>query len=215
VPAPSAHIFRKEADSIRKDVKIFYVSEQRRNSVPVFTELQLHSEDSPLELEFSKELSMPIKGFVDRVDEIAPHQYKIYDYKTGNPRKYKQNECFSGGTQLQLSLYGLAVEQWMKDSGFDAKAQVAASSYYFPTERGMGDEVSRPQNRREDLTSLLQNMLNAMKEGLYPPTVDPKGCTWCDYRSVCGSHSEQFAEKRNAPGNVERLKSILEVNRFA
>ncbi|WP_207953341.1 PD-(D/E)XK nuclease family protein [Paenibacillus agricola] len=215
VPAPSTHIFHKEAESIRKDVKIFYASEQRRASIPVFTELQLHRDDAPLQVEFSGELSMPIRGFVDRVDRIAPHQYKIYDYKTGNPRKYKQNECFSGGTQLQLSLYGLAVEQWMKETGFDPEAQVVASAYYFPTERGMGEEVSRPQNHREDLASLLQSMLEAMRTGLYPPTIDPKGCTWCDYRSVCDSHSEQFVEKRSAPRNVDRLGRILEVNRFA
>jgi hypothetical protein len=103
----------------------------------------------------------------------------------------------------------------MKETGFDPEAQVVASAYYFPSERGMGEEVSRPQNRREDLASLLQTMLEAMKKGLYPPTVDPKGCTWCDYRTVCDSHSEQFVVKRTAPGNVDRLGPILEVNRFA
>ncbi|WP_262687667.1 PD-(D/E)XK nuclease family protein [Paenibacillus baimaensis] len=214
VPAPSMHILHKEAESIRKDVNIFYLSEQRRTSIPVFTELQLHREGKPLVLEFSNELSIPIKGFVDRVDRVAPHHYKIYDYKTGNPRKYKQNECFSRGTQLQLPLYGLAVEQWMKETGFDPEAQIVASAYYFPTERGMGEEVSRPQNRREDLESLLYNMMESMRTGLYPPAIDPIGCTWCDYNSVCGSHSEQFLDKRSAPGNADRLERILEVNRF-
>jgi RecB family exonuclease len=215
VPVPSAHVFRKEAESIRKDVNIFYASERHRPSVPVMTELKLHGEEAPFRLELSEELSIPIKGFVDRVDEIAPHRYKIYDYKTGNPRNYRQNECFSGGTQLQLALYGMAVEQWMKETGFDPEAQVVESSYFFPTERGMGEEIGRPQNRRDDLSVLLRTMMESMKQGLYPPANDPKGCARCDYSPVCGAHAEQFAEKRNAPENAERLGRILEVSRFA
>ncbi|MDQ0884996.1 ATP-dependent helicase/nuclease subunit B [Paenibacillus sp. V4I9] len=214
VPAPSAHIFQKEAASIRKDVEIFYANEKHRTSIPVFTELQLHGE-LPMQLELSDELTIPIRGYVDRVDEIAPHRYKIFDYKTGNPRKYKQNECFSGGTQLQLPLYGAAVEQWMRESGFDPEAQVVDSAYYFPTERGMGEEVSRSQTRRDDLASLLQAALGSMKQGVFPPTNEPKNCSWCDYRAVCGAHAEHFEEKRTAPENAHRLGHILEVNRYA
>lgn len=215
VPAPSEHILNKEAESIRKDVDIFIAGERNRMTIPVYTELQLHRDDSPLQLKISDEWSLPIKGFVDRVDEVAPHRYKIYDYKTGNPRKFKQNECFSGGTQIQLPLYGLAVEQWMKESGVDGQAQVVESAYLFPTERGMGEEVSRPQNRREDLKALLVTTIGAMKQGLYPPANDSKQCTWCDYNAVCGSHAELFAYKRDAPENAARLELILEVNRFA
>lgn len=215
VPAPSEHILSKEAESIRKDVTIFFAGEKNRSTTPVYTELQLHRDDSPLHLKISDDWSLPIKGFVDRVDEIAPHRYKIYDYKTGNPRKFKQNECFSGGTQIQLPLYGLAVEQWMKESGVDVQAQVVESAYLFPTERGMGEEISRPQNRREDLKALLGSVIGAMKQGLFPPANDSKICAWCDYKAVCGSHAEQFADKRDAAENADRLERILEVNRFA
>ncbi|WP_409348180.1 hypothetical protein [Paenibacillus gyeongsangnamensis] len=62
---------------------------------------------------------------------------------------------------------------------------------------------------------LLQTEMDAMKQGLFPPAADPKSCTWCDYKSVCGSHAEQFTEKRNAPENSERLRHIVEVSRFA
>ncbi|WP_222429927.1 PD-(D/E)XK nuclease family protein [Paenibacillus cremeus] len=215
IPEPSEHIFRKECDSIRKDVSSFYVNEQRRSTIPAYMELQLHeSEESPMLLELSDELTLPIRGFVDRVDAVRPHHYKIFDYKTGSPRRYKQNECFSGGKQLQLSLYGLAVEQWMRQTGFDPEAKVIESSYYFPTEKGMGEEVGRPQDRRKELTSLVVAMLDAMKQGLYPPTKDPKNCTWCDYKDVCDSHAEQFKAKREQPDNGERLARILEVERF-
>lgn len=214
IPAPSEHIFHKECDSIRKDVNIFFVNELKRTTIPAHMELQLHEQESPMRLELEGGLSLPVRGFVDRVDEIEPHQYKIFDYKTGNPRKFKQNECFSGGTKLQLPLYGMAVEQWMRQSGYDVEARVTDSVYYFPTEKGMGEEISRPQHRRKDLSILVEAMLEAMKQGLYPPTNDPKNCTWCDYKDVCGVHAEQFADKRGMREHSEKLGSILEVERF-
>lgn len=214
VPAPSAHIVRKETASILGDVRIFYANEQKRGTKPVLTELRLHGESEPLILLLGDGRTMPIKGFVDRIDEIAPHRYKIYDYKTGNPNKYGGNECFSGGTQLQLPLYGLAAEQWMRQSGFDPDAEVVESAYLFPTERGMGEEVSRPQSRRDDLASLLGAMTASMREGLFPPTSDKKQCIWCDYRGVCGNHAELFAAKRDVEQNKERLRMIVEVSRY-
>ncbi|WP_281884897.1 PD-(D/E)XK nuclease family protein [Paenibacillus sp. YYML68] len=214
VPAPSVHIYRKEADSIRRDVDMFYQSERGRTGVPMFAELPLHEDDAPFDLELSEELTLPLRGYVDRIDRIGPHQYKIYDYKTGSPRSYKHNACFSGGAQLQLPLYGLAVEQWMRRSGFDPKAEVTESSYYFPTERGLGEEVVRPQSRRGELAALLKAMTDSMRSGLFPPAEDPKGCTWCDYSAVCGSHAEQFAAKRSAPDAEARLHTLQEVSRY-
>ncbi|MCA0757030.1 PD-(D/E)XK nuclease family protein [Paenibacillus sp. N4] len=215
VPAPSEHIFQKEAESIRKDAEIFFAYERRRSTLPVFTELPLHNDQSPLLLQLREDWMLPVKGFVDRVDQIAPHRYKIFDYKTGNPRKFKQHECFSGGTQLQLPLYGMAVEQWMRESGFDAEARVTESAYVFPTERGMGEEVSRSQNRRESLADVLQVMTESMKQGLFPPTSDANNCTWCDYQAACGGQAELFEEKWDAPSNAVTLGRILEVKGFA
>jgi|GEM_PF-2862563 len=210
VPAPSGHIWRKEADSIRADVRIFFAVERQRKTKPVYTELQVHSDEGPLHVELDG-LTMPIRGFVDRVDEIEPHKYKIYDYKTGNPRKYESDEVFAGGTQLQLPLYGAAVEQWLRSTGRDVEAQVVESAYMFPTERGMGEEVSRPQNKREELAALLLMVRQAMEAGLYPPASDEKQCSWCDYQAVCAGHAEHFKEKRKLH---EKLNPILEVNGY-
>ncbi|MBD2872552.1 PD-(D/E)XK nuclease family protein [Paenibacillus arenilitoris] len=215
VPSPSEHIFLKEAESIRRDAAVFFAYERQRMTLPVFTELQLHKDGEPLALRLSEEWNLPIRGFVDRVDEIAPHRYKIFDYKTGNPGKFRPNDCFSDGTQLQLPLYGLAVEQWMRETGYDREAQIVESAYVFPTERGMGEEVSRPQYRREELKDLVRAMTDSMKQGLFPPTSDSKNCTWCDYKEACGSQAEQFKAKRDAPENAAKLERLLEVQRFA
>lgn len=213
VPVPSDPVFRKERASLLQDVRIFFENERKRETKPVFAELRLHG-DAPLQAQLEEGRTLPIRGFVDRVDELAPHRYKIYDYKTGSPGGYGGNACFSGGSMLQLPLYGLSVEQWMRNTGFDPDARVVESVYLFPTEKGMGEEVSRPQNRREDLAALLNAVTSGIREGLFPPAADPKQCTRCDYGGVCGSHAEQFAGKRLSSRNETRLRWTLEVSRY-
>jgi CRISPR/Cas system-associated exonuclease Cas4 (RecB family) len=217
IPAPSTQIWQKECEGIRQDVRIFYANEQGRTSTPKYLELELHRDAGLFHLELSEELTLPIKGYVDRVDEIAPHQYKILDYKSGGTKKYKANEFFSGGTQLQHALYAAAVEQYLRESGLDSAAEVVESAYVFPTEKGMGDEVVRLQNRKEDLAKLIQHMLDAMRDGVFPPTKDPMNCNWCDYQGVCDGQAGRIKHslKLEDEANAERLASISEVNRYA
>lgn len=217
IPAPSAPIYSKERESIRQDVHVFFVSELERQSMPVYFEFPLHAGKEPLQVKLNNGLTVPVKGFVDRVDLIAPHIYKIYDYKTGSPKKYKEDGYFAGGTQLQLALYGVAVEQLLRQAGHDPEAMVSSSSYYFPTARGLGEEAVREQSdsRREELSSLIQSMLEAIGQGVFPPAENPDHCKWCDYQAVCGSHAEQFKEKREQAAHADRLRSVLEVNGYA
>jgi ATP-dependent helicase/nuclease subunit B len=215
VPAPSPHIKSKEANSIRRDTAVFFRNEQQRLSAPIHLELQLHSEEAPFQVEIGDELTLPMKGFVDRIDRLAPHQYKIYDYKTGSPSKYKANEYFSKGTQLQHALYAAAVEQWMHREGIDPGAEVVESAYYFPTERGMGEEVVRPQNRREDFVQIISHMTNAIRNGLFPPTYEPSRCTYCDYQAVCAGHAGKMKKKIEDETVQKRLHALTEVHRFA
>lgn len=217
IPAPSTQIWQKECETIRQDVKIFYANEQGRTSTPKYLELELHQDAGFFQLKLSDDLTLPIKGFVDRVDEISPHQYKIIDYKSGGTKKYKDNEFFSGGTQLQHALYATATEQYLRESGLDQSAMIVESAYVFPTEKGMGNEIVRQQNRKDDLAKLIQHMLGAMREGVFPPTKDPMNCNWCDYQAVCDGQAESMKQtlKLEAEINAERLASIREVDSYA
>ncbi|MFY0544968.1 PD-(D/E)XK nuclease family protein [Brevibacillus sp. H7] len=214
IPAPSVHVMLKESDEIRKDVEIFWEGELQRTSKPRFMELALHGEDGVFQVELGDELVLPLKGYVDRVDELEPSTYKVIDYKTGNPRKFKENEYFSKGTQLQHAIYSIAVEQWLQRTGIDPQAKVVEASYYFPTFKGQGHEVTRSQNRREATARLVSLMITAMEQGLFPPTQDPGKCKWCDFRDVCGNHAVHMKEKRNDPTNGERLSLMLEVEDY-
>jgi CRISPR/Cas system-associated exonuclease Cas4 (RecB family) len=121
---------------------------------------------------------------------------------------------FAGGTQLQHALYAAAVEQKFRLDGTDPDAEVAVSSYRFPTERGLGEEAERRRDP-EKLAALLRNMLGAINAGMFPPTDDPGMCAWCDYRDACGAHAEWMKEKLSANDNARKLAPVLEVRGHA
>ncbi len=213
VPPPSPHIYAKECDAVRRDVEVFWRMEARRQTTPRWFELELHQGEGAFALELAEDFRISLRGFVDRIDEVGPHRYKIIDYKTGQPKYYDEGSFFAGGTQIQHALYALAVEQWLRRTGADPQARVTEAAYAFPTERGLGEEVSRPQEgRREDTVALLRRTLEAIRGGLFPPTDKPELCRRCDYAAVCGPHAEWKKHARALPDNRKRLAPLLEVN---
>ncbi len=215
IPAPSPHVFAKECEEIRRDVEIFYRKESANTDQPCFFELGLTLGDGePMEIALPGGVRVRLKGFIDRIDRIGPHQYRIIDYKTGSASRYAPSEYFSGGTQLQHALYSAAAEQWFRQSGHDHEAEVVEADYVFPTERGRGDAVRRMQNRREELAAVVSRLLESRERGIYIPTKDEKQCAWCDYQSVCGRHAQWMKDKRNAEENAAILESLLEVEEF-
>jgi ATP-dependent helicase/nuclease subunit B len=211
VPPPNSHVFAKECEEIRLDAEIFYRKELGKTDQPIYFELELMTQDGePMEIELSGGIRFKLKGFVDRVDRIGPHEYRIIDYKTGSPSKYKPSEYFCGGTQLQHALYSIAVEKWFRETGIDPKARVVDAEYYFPTERGRGEYVRRIQNKRDELAFLVARLLESRDSGIYVPAKDSNTCRYCDYQWGCGSHAEWMAGKREEPVNT-MLSTLLEV----
>lgn len=212
IPAPSIHVFTKECEEIRRDAEVFYRSEVDKTDQPCLFELELTTHNGePMEVLLSSGIRIYLKGFVDRVDRIGPHEYRIIDYKTGSTSKYKDSDYFCGGTQLQHALYSLAAEQWLRETGMDPEARVVEAEYSFPTERGRGEYVRRTQNRREEMAAIVAKLLESRNSGIYIPTKDSKICQWCDYQAVCGPHSEWMEMKRNSSMNEDVLSRLMEV----
>jgi len=69
-----------------------------------------------------------VRGIADRVDKTAeaPHQVHIRDYKTG---RTPGRADITGGTKLQLPLYGLALETALEDRTGEPHKTVAGSYY--------------------------------------------------------------------------------------
>lgn len=211
IPAPSTHIRQKEADDIRLDIEWFYSEEVSKTTLPRFFEQELTSGGEPLLLKLEDGTKIRMKGFVDRIDWIGPNQYRIIDYKTGSPSRYKENEYLAGGTQLQHALYALAAEQWIKESGIDSEASVLESAYYFPTAKGIGRETVRLQNKRGELARAVSGLLRSMEQGVFIPTSEPSRCRYCEYAAVCGDHASYMEEKKHNPDHAALLQSLLEV----
>ncbi|KQL43943.1 hypothetical protein AN963_21045 [Brevibacillus choshinensis] len=215
VPSPSTPIMQKECDEIRRDVEVFWAGEKKRKAVPRYLELAVHQQEEMFQVEMSEEFILPLQAYVDRVDEVEPGKYRIVDYKTGAPRKFKEQEYFSRGTQLQHAIYAIAVEQWLRKTGADPSAEVVESSYYFPTDKGQGQEVARKQNRREETAALVSRLTESIQRGIFPPTQEASICTSCQYEAACGKQAKAMKKKREAAMNQERLSPFLEVEDYA
>ncbi|GIO67477.1 recombinase RecB [Paenibacillus cookii] len=211
IPAPSPHVFERERQAMLRDVDVFYRMELQAKTAPRFFEQELIVDGQPLHLELGEDMAITLRGIVDRIDQVAPHQYRIIDYKTGSPRSYKENGVFAGGTQLQHALYAMGTELWMRQTGVDSDAKVLEASYVFPSERGHGQVIARPQTERNRVTAVIRGILLSMEQGLFIPASNPAVCRYCDYAAVCGEHAEMMAHKRKDEANSELLHTLLEV----
>lgn len=211
IPAPSPHVFERERQAMLRDVDVFYRMELQAKTAPLFFEQELIVDGQPLYLELGEDMAITLRGIVDRIDQVAPHQYRIIDYKTGSPRPYKENGMFAGGTQLQHVLYAIGTELWMRQTGVDSDAKVLEASYIFPSERGHGQVIARSQTERNHITEVIRGILSSMEQGLFIPASNPAVCRYCDYAAVCGEHAELMADKRKDEANSELLHTLLEV----
>ncbi|MNO88421.1 ATP-dependent helicase/deoxyribonuclease subunit B [compost metagenome] len=211
IPAPSPHVFEKERQAMLRDVEVFYRMEMQGKTTPRFFEQELIVDDQPLRLELDDGMTISLRGIVDRIDQVAPHQYRIIDYKTGSPRPYKENGLFAGGTQLQHALYAWGTELWMQQMGLDSNAKVLEAAYVFPSERGQGQVIARPQCDRHRVTEVIRRILSSMEQGVFVPASDTGACRYCDYAAVCGDHAEMMVHKRKDEANKELLLTLLEV----
>ena len=211
IPAPSPHVFERERQVMLRDIEVFYRMELQANTAPRFFEQELIVDGQPLHLELGEDMAITLRGIVDRIDQVAPHQYLIIDYKTGSPRSYKENGMFAGGTQLQHALYAMGTELWMRQTGVDSEAKVLEASYVFPSERGHGQVIARSQTERNRVTEVIRGILSSMEQGLFIPASNPAICRYCDYAAVCGEHAELLADKRKDEVNSELLHTLLEV----
>ncbi|MEI7028328.1 PD-(D/E)XK nuclease family protein [Paenibacillus sp. y28] len=211
IPAPSPHVFEKERQAMLRDVEVFFRMEVQGKTTPRFFEQELIVDGQPLRLELEDGTAISLRGIVDRIDQVAPYQYRIIDYKTGSPRPYKENGVFVGGTQLQHALYAWGTELWLQQTGLDSDAKVLEAAYVFPSERGQGQVIARSQSERHRVTEVIRRILSSMEQGVFIPASDTGVCRYCDYAAVCGDHAEMMVHKRKEEANTELLLTLLEV----
>ncbi|HET8762683.1 MAG TPA: PD-(D/E)XK nuclease family protein, partial [Gemmatimonadales bacterium] len=183
VVPPSVAVYETEAREIRASALAFLEGE-RRNARDGRSTWEAFELPFPRRGEVRFPVgagSIPVKGFIDRVDRTRDGKLVVIDYKTGSPGRYQKDRRagpFQGGRHLQPAVYAEAAQQ-------ELGAEVAAFEYRFPTERGENNDVRYGAGELAAARSIVAGLMRHVDKGEFPPTNDVHDCTYCDYAPVC------------------------------
>lgn len=121
-----------------------------------------------------------LKGKIDRIDETSDG-LKIWDYKTGSPKKFLKGGVQEEKAQLQLALYKYAVARMLAERGDPRR--VVGSGLYFPTENGQRQRIVM-ENGDEN------QIINERLAGVFDFLVDGRfaasgPCEECNAMNLC------------------------------
>jgi ATP-dependent helicase/nuclease subunit B len=194
-PPPSEVVFNREVRDIRDSCDVFLATEESEiGSTPAFFEVpfglsgEVHGSDlgakDPIRIDLGQGHPFYLRGQIDRIDSMGQDIYRILDYKTGSPRGYDDNRYLYGGQQVQHALYAIAAEKILQDR-FGGDPKVESAAYYFPTKRGEGRRVVRPESDRGLIANLMGHLFDILESGTFLATDDRDACGYCDYAEVC------------------------------
>ncbi len=149
-------------------------------------------------------IGLTLRGSIDLVEQGPNGLVRATDYKTGKA-KVAPGSVISGGTSLQPIIYALVLEALLPE------ANVAGGRLYYCTSRGDFQDVMVPLDdaAREAGRALAATLGHHFERGFFPAAPNPKECTYCDYRRVCGPYEEQRAQRKQTEPLVQ-LKKLRE-----
>ncbi len=207
IPPPSESVYAREAEDFLRDLAIFLRLEAAATDrVPVGMEISFGTGDpqgeplaqaDPVTVEVGGGVCFQLRGRIDRIDRLADGGYEVVDYKTGRLRlPGGLTATVAGGRQLQHALYAIAALRLLRR--VDPKARVTLSSYYFPTARGNGRRVPRPQADSTAMTAVLRDLFDLLAGGTFLHTADTDDCKYCEFHRACGSDAVSRADAKLA-----------------
>jgi RecB family exonuclease len=217
VPPAGEFSFEKEREDILLTLDIFLRDEEERcsSAEPLFLELSfgLGGEEG-VKIDLGDKKSFTLRGRIDRVDCIREHEYEVWDYKTGSSYGYKEQGYLDGCKHLQHALYGLAAESILRKR-LDKKARVVRSGYFFPSPRGEGMRIAKPQDRRERVYEALRDLIALLQTGTFPACCDGDPCGFCDFAVICGGKDIAVWRSKKKLGNDSRMAFLERVMNHA
>lgn len=204
IPSPSEGVHTREAEEFLRDLAFFLRLEaEATDRTPQGLEISFGTGKSqgeplaqvdPVTVNLGTGLRFLLRGRMDRLDRLSDGAYEVVDYKTGRFRPEEWEGTFAGGRTLQHALYAVAAAELLGKT--HPKARVALSSYYFPTTRGRGERVARPQGDSTTLTAVLSDLLDLLATGAFIHTPDKDDCRYCKFQRACGSDSVTRAKQK-------------------
>jgi ATP-dependent helicase/nuclease subunit B len=221
VPPASALAFDREVEEMNQTLTIFLQSEEERckNVEPFLFELSfgmareeggVSLSEEPVEIKVKGGGSFKLRGRIDRLDKSGPHDYEVWDYKTGGTWGYKEESYINRGRHLQHALYGVAAEIVLKRK-LDSTARVVRSGYFFPSPRGEGQRIVKEQLEREELFEVLEALFELLREGVFPSSYDGEPCHFCEFDRICGGKDAAVGRCKEKLESDTKLKSFLKL----
>jgi ATP-dependent helicase/DNAse subunit B len=150
-----------------------------------------------------------LRGKIDRLDLSDDNaRARVLDYKTGKQPRDVRNDSLAGGEALQLPLYILAAQQVLP------KVAVESASYLYFTLRGGYRTITFTRgtldNRRAELTGLLETASEMIRRGIFAQYATVEGCRNCDFRPICGNGILKLYELKQGDAHMEAFRAIKE-----
>jgi ATP-dependent helicase/nuclease subunit B len=144
--------------------------------------------------------SVPITGFIDRVDS-DPTAVKLIDYKsTKNPRELKIVEKMKDLKEFQLPLYLLYAKDHLTTSSSQkieaflfslmAKKEYARIHYHkgkvsFQYKEGRKEIIEEVDDYLDLVKDQISSIHHFIKKGSFAYSLDEDACDYCDFTTMC------------------------------
>lgn len=196
VPPPNDNAYRTDLWKLARTSRIFLQMEDEfcRTSTPRFFEAAIGLESvgsgnplddtEPAVLQLANGRSIRTRGQVDRIDELGPERFSIWDYKIASGYGYDPNDPFRQGRHVQSVLYLKMVNEALRRHP-DLKGVVERFGYFFPSIRAQGLRIDWPAESLRAGDGVVASLCGSIAAGEFPATDDKNDCTFCDYATVC------------------------------
>jgi ATP-dependent helicase/nuclease subunit B len=199
-------VWQDEIERLRLDLRtwLIYLVESADEWEPAYFELSFglpldadHDEDSvpdPVTIDEGFKL----RGAIDLIERRRQAAgLRVTDHKTGR-NTTSSNLIVGGGSTLQPVIYGMVVEELLKQ-------RVVESRLFFATAQGGFETRAVPMadHVRRSGVEVLEIIERAVAAGALPQAPRSRACEWCDFRPVCGpSEERRFNNKDKADDSL-------------
>jgi RecB family exonuclease len=149
--------------------------------------------------------ALQLRGSIDLVERhVRGHTVRVTDHKTGKAWA-REGVVVGGGEILQPVLYALACERLLPER------VEAGRLYYCTANGGYQDRVVPLDDRSRAAAAAVADVVErALRDGFLPAAPVARGCTYCDYRHVCGPYEEIRVRRKPAErlADLARLREL-------